>query len=400
MLDKKNFMLNCDVCDTRKIKEEDYSSFEKMIINTDVMIVSEESRSVLNRLPAVINQDVTVELPENVEVTLKTINGSYEISGNTAVAEHTFLTINGPLVIHPGTEQVLERIERISINGPVKCPKSMEGYLNKISVNGPMTVYPDGCVLLGKEFELTSYFPLQARENRIYFAENKVVIPDGETNIALLKEKHVQFITKKLVVPEKLVGICGEIFDESVKFTVVPGGMALICKDVVLNETLIDKMGRQIFVDGSVTIDENFDMERMPERLIVTGKVKLRESQREAFEKADVSCPEVEILWEGRTLKNKVIVRIDNSLLDNSPKGILVKNTASVKIAEEVSPQLILDRLALQNCAKVSCNEAQESAVAAVSDNVAQIGASQDRENGIFTEIMDTKVVNAGTYVM
>ena len=29
MFNKKNYLLNCDVCDTRKMKEEDYSGYEK-----------------------------------------------------------------------------------------------------------------------------------------------------------------------------------------------------------------------------------------------------------------------------------------------------------------------------------------------------------------------------------
>ena len=51
MFNKKNYLLNCDVCDTRKMKEEDYSGYEKMMINTDLVIVSPSSKSILNRLP-------------------------------------------------------------------------------------------------------------------------------------------------------------------------------------------------------------------------------------------------------------------------------------------------------------------------------------------------------------
>ena len=40
MFNKKNYLLNCDVCDTRKIKEEDYSGYEKMMINADIVVVN------------------------------------------------------------------------------------------------------------------------------------------------------------------------------------------------------------------------------------------------------------------------------------------------------------------------------------------------------------------------
>ena len=38
MFNQKNYLLNCDVCDTRKMMEEDYSGYEKMMINTDLVM--------------------------------------------------------------------------------------------------------------------------------------------------------------------------------------------------------------------------------------------------------------------------------------------------------------------------------------------------------------------------
>ena len=32
MFDKKNYVLNCDICDARKMKEEDYNNYKNMII--------------------------------------------------------------------------------------------------------------------------------------------------------------------------------------------------------------------------------------------------------------------------------------------------------------------------------------------------------------------------------
>ena len=49
MFDKKNYVLNCDICDARKMKEEDYNNYKNMIINADIVIVSTSSKSILNR---------------------------------------------------------------------------------------------------------------------------------------------------------------------------------------------------------------------------------------------------------------------------------------------------------------------------------------------------------------
>ena len=76
MLNKKNYLLNCDVCDTRKMKEEDYSNYEKMMINADIVVVNASSKSILNRLPVTINQDNTIEIPDDMAAEIQTINGS------------------------------------------------------------------------------------------------------------------------------------------------------------------------------------------------------------------------------------------------------------------------------------------------------------------------------------
>ena len=51
MFEKKNFIVNCDVCDARKIQEESLSGYEQIILNTDFLLVDERSKSILNNLP-------------------------------------------------------------------------------------------------------------------------------------------------------------------------------------------------------------------------------------------------------------------------------------------------------------------------------------------------------------
>lgn len=404
MLGKKNYLLNCEICDTRRMKEEDYAEFEKLTINAEFLIVSERSKGILNRLPLTLNQENVLELPEDLEVSVQSINGPYEISGTSSLTDPVLLTVNGPLTIQPDTENILKNYVAITVNGPVECPKSMEGCLGKISVNGPVTIYPDDCVLLAKKFVLDRYFPLRAKQGTGYFAERQVTIPDAETDLSKLVQKNVRFLTKRLVVPESLVEDCAEIFDESAEFIVVPEGMALILKNVEINETLVQKCGKRLFVDGSVTFPENFAFEEMLDELIVTGTVALRESQKEAFERIHASCERLETLWEGRLIENKVSVKIDQNLLENSPEGVRVKNAVKVILAGDVTPQMILERLEIVNCADVCCSAEQESAAAAISVNVARIGKEEEKKTeGIlegFGELLNTKLINAEVYRM
>lgn len=174
-------------------------------------------------------------------------------------------------------------------------------------------------------------------------------------------------------------------------------------KNVEINEALIQKCGKRLFVDGSVTFPENFDFEEMLDELTVTGTVSLRESQKEAFERIHASYDRLETLWEGRLIENKVSVKIDRNLLENSPEGVRVKNAAKVILAGDVTHQIILERLEIVNCADVCCSEEQESVVAAVAVNVAKIGKEEKKSEGIlegFGELLNTKLINAEIYRM
>ena len=407
MFNKKNYLLNCDVCDTRKIKEEDYAGYEKMMINTDIVIVNETSKSILNRLPLTLNQDSTIELPDDIDVAIQTINGSYEITGSTAVQEHTLLVVNGSLKIHSGTEEILARYEKIQVNGSVKCPKSLEGYLSKLSANGSVSIYPDDCVILDNTFVLDKYFPLRARTGSKYYVENMVVIQDKNVDLRNLVQKNVQFITNRLLILENMVQDSVELFDEKVEFIVVPADMALIYGNIVLNEQLVEKEGSKIYVYGSVKLDENCDLEKIKntlEKLVVNGNITLKRNQEEAFRKLNAEYNSLVFSWEGRVIENKPNVRIDKSLLENSPNKVLVRNTATIKISDDVTPEMILDRLVIENCAKVSCGEEQESSVAAIAQNVAKIGETGEGDfggiAGAFKDMLSTKMINADSYVM
>ncbi|MBQ3652367.1 MAG: hypothetical protein II959_08005, partial [Clostridia bacterium] len=71
------------------------------------------------------------------------------------------------------------------------------------------------------------------------------------------------------------------------------------------------------------------------------------------------------------------------------------------------SPELILERLSISDCAKVFCTEEQEAAVSAVSKDVAMIGSCDEEEESILDMVTGSlnlnpnlKVINAADYVM
>lgn len=426
MSEKKKLLLNCDVCDTRKMKEEDYSHYEHIVINTDALIVNEESKSILSRLPLIINSDETIEVEGDTEIYLKSVNGSYEITGNNSTVDHTILCVNGSLNIQPGTEEILKKYDRIIVNGSVRYPKSLEGFIGKMSVNGSTKSYPDDCVILDSEFTIDKYFPLRAKEGSKYYVEEMVIIKDISVDIVKLAGKGVHFDTKTLLVPECKIEDCVPMFDESVEFIVVPDGMKLVYGDSVLNEEFVRNEGSCVFVYGDVEVDSDADLNALCnqiEKLIVKGTVSLRADQEESFRSINVEFDDIEIIKNNRKMLNLPMAKIDRKLLDDSPDGVEVCNVAMLKIADNVEPEMILEKLEILNCAKVICSEEQESAVAAVSTNVAIIGKGQNDENGESEEgglngllggllggangilggikqLKDTKLINADSYVM
>lgn len=426
MSEKKKLLLNCDVCDTRKMKEEDYSHYEHIVINTDALIVNRESKSILSRLPITINSDNTIEAEGDTDINLKSVNGSYEITGNSSAIEHTILCVNGSLNIHPGTEEILKKYDGITVNGNVRYPKSLEGFIGKMSVNGSTESYPDDCVILDKEFTIDKYFPLRAKEGGKYYVKRIVIIKDISVDIAKLAGKGVHFDTKRLLVPECKIEDCVPMFDESVEFIVVPDGMKLVYGDSVLNEEFVRNEGSLIFVYGDVEVDSDADLNALCsqiEKLIIKGTVSLKAEQQEAFRSINVEFDDIEIIKNNRKMLNLPMAKIDRKLLDESPEGVEVLNVALIKISDDVTPEMILEKLEIMNCAKVICSEEQESAVAAVSTNVAIIGNGKNDENGEEEEsgldgliggllggatdilggikqLKDTKLVNADKYVM
>lgn len=407
MFDKTNYVLNCDICDTRKMREEDYNHYKKMIINADIVIVSTASKSILNRLPVTINQDFTIEIADDVETELKVINGSYEITDSMAVWEHTLLIVNGTLNIHSGTKEILENYEKIHVNGSVRCAESVAGYLTKLSSSNSVFIYPDDCMILNDTFIVDKYFPLRAKEGSKYYVKDKVIIQDKSVDLQKLTEKNIQFVTDQLIIPEEMVESCIELFDEKVDFVVIPAGMTLHYGDAVLNEDLLKEEGDSIYVYGNLKVPGTLKLDTLEDlisKLIVKDTVVLMKNQETSFKRLNVEYQRLEFEWEGRIIENKPSIHVDKILLENSPNKVLVRNTATIKIAEDVMPELILNRLMIKNCARVLCNENQKSAVAAIAQNVAQIGESGGKEQmgmmSEFQELLSAKVINADSYIL
>ena len=384
MEEKKTFIINCDICDARKVNEETLAEYEKIIINGDVLVVDERSKEALNRLPIVYNVDQVMELEQDTEFVVR--NGACEISGDASAPKKTVMVVNGTLTIHTGSERAMENYCRIFANGLVRYPESMTAYVGNIHANGAVECYPDDSILLDSVFVPDKYFVLRARRGANYYAHEKVLLTDPELDVAGLAEKDVHFLTKTLVVPEEKLEDAILLVNEKTDLQVIPAGYAYVQGNAELTEELFCRYGSRLYIDGDLQFTpESTELLPRLEGLEVTQDILMTEKQLEAFRKIRAKYKNI-ILKKGKILKNRVNATLDLLVLEDTPEGIQFRNCASVYVDPEVSRERILSDVEFRNCAKIVCTPEQKSAVEVVSKNVAKIcdsGDEKDTDNGM-----------------
>ena len=227
MSEKRNLMINCDVCDARNAKEEYLSGYEQIMINTDLLLVSAESRGILERLPAICNTDNTLEVDDNAHLIFQ--NGSAEINSKSAFPADTVLAVNGDLLIHSDTSrQTLETLRAVNVTGSLLCPASLLTCIKDLYVTGEIKTYPDDCVVLPPVFTPDEYFHLRAKEGQKYYAEQEIRLIAPGIDLGTLRDKKVQFISPRFFVPAEKAADALELFNETASMEVIPQDMFLL----------------------------------------------------------------------------------------------------------------------------------------------------------------------------
>ena len=407
MSEKKNLMINCDVCDARNAKEEYLSGYEQIMINTDLLLVSAESRGVLERLPAICNTDNTLEVDDNANLIFQ--NGRMEINSSSAFPADTVFAVNGDLMIYSDTSrQTLEALRAVNVTGSLLCPASLLTCIKELYVTGETKTYPDDCIILPPVFTPDEYFHLRAREGQKYYVEQEVRLTVPGISLAALGDKKVQFISPRFFVPAEKAADALELFDEKASMVVIPRGCAFIDACEEFSENLLRKYGNRLFFRGDLTLTaESIPLLSRLEKLYVSGTLLVPENLAEDFYQFDVECSSVKVVKEEkrRILENSPRIILDKNILTASPQGVLVQNCAVLTIDENITPQDILDHVEIVNGARVDCSENQKAAVYQKSSNVPQIGSREENGEpsgmlGILLNLAETKMINADKYVL
>ena len=407
MSEKRNLMINCDVCDARNAKEEYLSGYEQIMINTDLLLVSAESRGVLERLPAICNTDNTLEVDDDANLIFQ--NRSTEINSKSVFPADTVLAVNGDLLIHSDTSrQTLETLRAVNVTGSLLCPASLLTCIKDLYVTGEIKTYPDDCVVLPPVFTPDEYFHLRAKEGQKYYAEQEIRLIAPGIDLGTLRDKKVQFISPRFFVPAEKAADALELFNETASMEVIPQGYVFVDTGKELSESLLKKYGNRLFFRGDLTLTEgSIPLLSRLEKLYVSGTILVPENLAEDFYQFDVECSSVKVVKEEkrRILENSPRIVLNKDILTASPQGVLVRNCAVLTIEENITPQDILDHVEVVNCARVDCSESQKAAVYQKSTNVPQIGSREENGEpsgmlGILLNLAETKMINADKYVL
>lgn len=392
----KKLLINCASCDARRIKEEDYAHYEAIDINAAAMFTSPEAKAVLNRLPVSIDCANVIELGADVE--LRTVNGRGEIKSDDALPERKYyLLVNGVLTIGPGAEKQLAQCAGMTVNGSLVCPESAYASLSGARVNGSTACYPDGAILLKRSAVIDRLFALRAKR-ALYWAERRLIMVDPKLDAQALKARGAAFSSREAIVAESMVEGLLDLVDERAELVIVPDGTAVVTDDLTLDSAALRRYGKRLYVIGDAAVPQDGGCLDALEYLSVRGDVRVPEQHRERLlEKLTELTGEVKVSKPyGALLVDRPIVKVSHRLLEQQPQGVEIRDCGIVKIAADVPPELIEERLRIADCGVVECGEEQEAAAALVCEDVGRIGPSA------FPGLRpsDTKVVNAADYVM
>ncbi len=423
-MEKKKMIVNAAVCDVRNMKEETLSRYETVQINTNVMVSSSRAQEIISGCGNVELNAVTVCVTDEENVLLKQINGSFELSGETAAKEKTILVLNGNLTIKPQSADAIENYIAIVVNGSLLCPEAMSPLLQQIQANGNITLYPDEAVVLKDNMQIGRVFALRAR-NSLYWSR-RLLFLDTAVDAAGLREKGVRFAGKQVIMAESLAEPLIDLISEDADIIVVPDGTSFVNGDETLSAELIARWGTRIYVNGDLDIrDAAAEVLSSLTYLHVTGETTVYKEYIAQLAAVSGIRADIKIIDKSKErqydtiISDKPWVKIDTFMLERNPGGLLVSDCGIVKLAKNVGPDLILDQLSLRGCGVIRCSGNQEGAVFMIAEDCGRISAADSRGSdgpdaaqdggaegggllkdlfGAAKELGDTKMINAEEY--
>lgn len=401
-MEKKELIINADVCDTRTAIKEVLNQYESISINADCIIMSNASKIILAEYPVSVNAD-EIMMMEDADETIDVIceNGNCVLNGETSFRNKVLLTVNGNLTIEKDSEKALANIVKIIVNGNAEYPSTLQN-LPPILVNGSQKAYPGDAVKLKSTFLLDKIFLLRCRSQK-YYVEKEVIITDETLDIESLLQKGVQFITKRGLLAEKLFEKAALLFDEDVELELIPEGY-YYSKEKNLTKELLSKSGGKIYIDGNFTLGSEDEEKLQDIFLIVRGKLYADETLAEKFPVGRIKYEKLIIVKKGAvTIEGRGKFDLTKDMLLDNPKGITVIGCGKVTLDAEIPNQELKDKVKIMGCGHVMCSKEQKSTVEILAEGCGRIKAyeeeNEEKEDAAQTESDQTQaVINCDFY--
>lgn len=389
----KKLSVNTAVCDLTEITEERLSQYSEININAAAVIQSEKSALLTAKYPVSMNTACALKVPDGTRLVLK--NGSAEIGEKDIASEHTILFVSGELFIHPAAGNAVDSYEKIVVNGSLLYPESLAASVSKIQVNGKQKSYPDHAVCLQKDVVVDKYFILRARQNTSYFITGTVSILDPDSDIRTLLEKQVTLLCTNAAIAENLFVPSLPLFPDHTEIEIIPDGCCILPDNITINSGTIRTFGKKLYKRGNLILTrESIEALSELEYLKVTGTLYIPEKCIQEISDLPVEYGTL-FTSKGTLVKDQSIMHIDRQLLEQETDGLHVIDCAVAEIADDVTPELIRDRLKLEDIAVVRCSDALKNAARLVSGDIAVF---EDFKEEPEADEDNTTYVNAASY--
>lgn len=380
-MEKKKMIVNAAICDVRNMKEETLSRYETVQINTNVMVSSSRAQEIISGCSNVELNAAAVCVTDEENALLKQINGSFELSGETAAKEKTILVLNGNLTIKPQSAEAIENYIAIVVNGSLLCPEAMSPLLQQIQVNGNITLYPDEAVVLKDNLQIDRVFALRAR-NSLYWSR-RLLFLDTAVDAVGLRKKGARFAGKQVIIAESLAEPLIDLISEDADIVIVPDGTSFVNDDEALSGEMIARWGTRIYVNGDLDIkDAAAEVLSSLTYLHVTGETSVYKEYIAQLAAVPGIREDIKIIDKNKgrqydtIISDKPWVKIDTFMLERNPGGLLVSDCGIVKLAPNIEPDLILNQLSLRGCGVIRCSGNQEGAVSMITEDCGRLSAA------------------------
>ena len=351
-MEKKVLSIHAAVCDARKVQESSLSAYERMEIHAALLLVSRETRPLLDQYPVELSAAHVLELEADAKIA----------------------SINGKMQLQPGQAAPEQTVLMVIVNGSVSCPESMVPLLSMVQVNGTIEAYPDSCIRLKRRAVLDRSFHLRAKQDALYYAARQIIALAPDIRWDVLAEKHVRFATQTLLLAEGQAEAALPLFGDQTDIVLLPDGCAYVEDDAVLNKALLQQHGGKLYIEGNLVVGrDSAPWLGQVSYLHVTGDLLVARDLAEAVQAIHPVYRRLRVV-AGTLVSGKTAVTVDRAMLEAAEDGLSLFDCANVTFREDIPAGLLQERLAgLEDCVNVTCTPEQRAAVEMAAHDVVRI---------------------------